>query len=290
VITWLGSGVRRTGGTLGQGGTLIACGPDRQAWWDPATRQVVCRDIPVAGNIQLKHSCYPQVITTNGKCAPFECPQDTVRDTDTGECLPNCPPGQVRSRVTRECEPIAAPPPPVVPPPAPGECLSAQQVIAAQPCFYFDAQGNYIGPPELVQGVDLAALRTFCLQTLAAGYFDLPLCDAPATVPAPPACLTPEQRGIIKYCRERGWTGDNRNANYICWSALKAPAELGDWEATPDCQPDAPPVTPPAQIPPDELPPPRPVPAPIARTEKSSAVPLLVGAAIVGAVAYFFLA
>jgi len=261
--------------------TNILCGPGKEAYWDTASRSVKCRGVGAAGRL-----CPPDQILGAGagtRCVPYVCPPNTVRDTDTGICWANCPPGQVRNRTTKQCEPIAAP----IPPPAPGECLSPQQVIAAQPCFYFDARGDYIGPPELVQGVDILALRNFCRQTLEAGYFDLPLCDPPATVPAPPACLTPEQRGIVKYCRERGWTGDNRAANYVCWTALKAPAELGDWEATPDCQPSVPPVTPPAEIPPGELPPPRPT--PIAQAKKSSAAPILIGAAVVAAAAYYFL-
>jgi hypothetical protein len=147
-----------------------------------------------------------------------------------------------------------------------------------------------------VQGVDLAELYKFCLQTFAAGYFYLPLCDAPATIPAPPSCLSPEERGVVNYCREKSWTGDNRTANYFCWAALKAPAELGDWEKTSDCQPSAPPVEPAADVPPEAGPLPGTAPGtvtpgtvPVAQAKKSSAAPLLIGAAVVAAAAYYFL-
>jgi hypothetical protein len=285
-VQWLGSA---RSGRLGQ---LISCGTNREAYWDVSAREMRCRDITVAGGIELRQ-CPPDQGSSPAGCVPIECPSGTVRNTDDGSCLPICPQGQVRSRVTGQCETAAAP---TIPPPAPGECLSAQQVIAAQPCFYFNAQGEYVGPPELVQGVDTSALFGFCLQSLAAGYFELPLCDAPATIPAPPSCLTPEQRGIVRYCREmdqrpiadtrRGWNGPNRTANYFCWTAFKALAEFGEWEAAPDCQPGVPPVTPPVEVPPGEPSVPGSAPAPIAK-KSSAVVPLLVGAAVVGAAVYF---
>jgi hypothetical protein len=111
-------------------------------------------------------------------------------------------------------------------------------------------------------------------------------------------------RRTLRYCRDVGWQGDDRAANYFCWYALKAPAELAEWEGTPDCPPD--------QVPIDEdQPPATETPAtpgvcnpgfafdaatnlcveiskPAPTAEKSSAVvPLLIGAAVVGAAVYF---
>jgi hypothetical protein len=159
--------------------------------------------------------------------------------------------------------------------------LDAPEVAAAQPCFYFDSAGNYVGPPELVQGVDIAALRTFCLQTYQAGYFDLPLCDAPATVPPQPSCIDPELRRVLRYCRDVGFQGDDRAANYFCWFALKAPAELAGWEAAQDC--------PPGQAPTETTVPTETAPTAPTAEKSSAAVPLLIGAAVVGAAAVYFL-
>lgn len=156
-------------------------------------------------------------------------------------------------------------------------------MVAAQPCFYFDAAGNYVGPPELVQGVDVAALRGFCLQTLAAGYFDLPLCDI-ATVPPPPSCISAEQRRLLRYCRDQGYTGDDRTANYFCWYALKAPPELAEWDRVADCPPGTEPP-PPAPPPPGTAPPP-PTAPPAAAPKKTSVGPLVLGAVIAAGVAY----
>jgi len=269
-IQWLGSAKKSV--SLGQA-QLAACGPGREGYWDVATQQVVCRDITVAGGlIAVPHVCHPQALGTNGQCVPFVCPEGTVRNLETGECYR--------------------------PPPVEGECLSVDQVVAAQPCFYFDAQGKYVGPANLVEGVDLAGLYQFCLQTLSSGYFDLPLCDAPRTVPPHPSCLTEANRAILNECRSSGWKGTDRNANYFCWYALKAPAELADWEATPDCPTGSPPEFEPpptgtAPPPQETLPgtPPATPGAPVGTTAptKSSAVPLLLGAAVVGTIAYFLL-
>jgi hypothetical protein len=248
-IQWLGSVSER--GTLGQ----PACAPDQEGFWDVATQSIVCRPVATAGGISLRQCALNEIATARG-CAPRVCPSGTVRGRD-GTC------------VTPQ-----------------GDCLNPQQVVAAQACFYFDAQGNYVGPAELVQGIDTAAFGRYCLQLYSAGYFDKPLCDPSGTAPAPPTdCLTPEQRGVVKYCRDKGWTGDNRLANNICWTLLKAPDVLAAWEATRDCEPSAPATEPPADIPPGEAALPT-----AAAEKKSSAVPLLVGAAVVGALAYFFLA
>jgi hypothetical protein len=236
-------------------------------------------------------------------CPPGEIPAGTppnqicVRDPSTsrcapgmhfnagyGRCIPDSCPGAVRDLSTGLCTPIIRPIPSFFPTPsttpsgplspAPGACLSTQDVVAMQPCFYLNpVTGVYEGPPELVQGVDTSLLVNFCLRsrgpTLELLNADLPLCDI-TTVPSPPSCITPEQRRLLTYCAERGFRGDDPASNFFCWFALKAPAELQEWVRTPNCAPGQVPV-------------PVPPPAPAAR--RSLVVPVLVGAAVVGAAA-----
>lgn len=172
------------------------------------------------------------------------------------------------------------------PQPAPGECLSPQQVLSAQPCFYLKGSGEdpsgwqYAGPPELLAGANPVDVVKFCIDTgytdllknTGDGYFVLPLCDPPATLPGPPSCITPDQRRVLLSCPSGS---DNPFMNYFCWIGQKAPAILQAWVNTPDCPPG---TTVPA-----------PTTTATAATAKksSSAVPLLIGAAVVGAAVYF---
>lgn len=202
------------------------------------------------------------------------------------------------------------------PQPAPGECLNPQQVASAQPCFYMVGFGEdpsnwkYEGPPELLAGANSTDVVKFCIDTgftdliqdTGDGYFVLPLCDSD-TLPAPPSCITPEQRRALTSCTAQGVKSGDRAANYFCWIGLKAPQLLQEWIDTPDCPPGEVPDTPPQEPPiaPGEC---RPgfvfnaaanppcvaiTPTQSVPTAKksSAALPLLIGAAVVGAAVYY---
>ncbi len=227
------------------------CDAGTAPFWDVSRQAILC--LPAA-----QDPCPGQALGPNG-CVPIDCPPGTVRNTNDGSCSS-----------------------PTIPPPAPGECLDAQEVVTAQPCFYFDQSGNYVGPPELVQGVDIAKLYTFCSQTYAAGYFNLPLCD-PSTLPSPPSCIDPETRRILTYCTQQGAMGPDRAANYFCWLANKSGPLFGEWLRTSDCPVGQVPI--PGPVAPPRAPIPPLAPSPYAAKKGGVAVPLLIGAAIIGGAA-----
>jgi hypothetical protein len=252
-----------------------------------------------AGRVRCRPSAFepcPSGEASYGQagCVPITCPAGTVRDLSTFECVP---PFQLPSVPIGPLQPTS-PITPQRPQPAPGECLSTQQVVSAQPCFYLvgfgeDPSGwSYQGPPELIAGANPDDVARFCINTgytdlignTGDGYFVLPLCDPERDLPRPPSCITPEQRRILTYCAERGSRGGDPAANYFCWFALKAPAMLREWVDTPDCPPGQVPIPPPLPPPGTPTLPSPPVQTPT--TAKSSiAVPLLIGAAIVGGAA-----
>lgn len=163
-------------------------------------------------------------------------------------------------------------------------CLSIEQVFAAAPCFFIHGD-RYDGPSELLQGLDPDKVVAFCKQTFAEGYFSQPLCDK-NVAPPPPACITADQRRVLEYCTTKGAGGDDPVANWLCWFGLKAPERLREWIETANCvvEPSLPPVL--LREPPQNM---TVIPSTPAPAKKSSVVPLVVGAAAIGA-AWWFLA
>jgi hypothetical protein len=145
-------------------------------------------------------------------------------------------------------------------------------VFAAVPCFYIK-EGRYVGPVEFLRGLDPVAVVNFCKQTLDEGYFGQPLCNT-NDVPPPPECLVSDQRRVLEYCA--GSRRDDPVANWLCWFGTKSPERMRQWIETDDCPVD------PALPAPD-------APETSASAAKSSPAPLLVGAAILGGVAWWFL-
>jgi len=171
--------------------------------------------------------------------------------------------------------PTPAPTPTSAPPVTPA-CLTVEQVFAAAPCFYVNnTTERYEGPEELLRGLDPNKVAQFCLQARQEGYFAQPLCDLDI-VPPPPACLTPDQRRVIQSCIENGTRSSDRTANWLCWFGLKAPNRLQRWVEAHDC----------------ELAPLPPSPAqPLSPVKRSrSVLPVIVGAAIIGGVAWLLYA
>lgn len=265
-IQWLGAPR-----TLGQAGCRVPpCPPGNRRVFDPSCPSVTSSTPGVTlepiGTVRCEPAAFepcPEGQASYGaaNCVPIRCPPGTVRDLSNFECVPEL------ARPPLPIGPLQPGALPIVP--TGSACLTAQQVVAAQPCFYFDQAGDYVGPTELVQGVDIAQLRALCLQSLAAGHFDLPLCPGDAAaLPAPPSCIDPETRRILTYCTQQGATGPDRFANYFCWLANKSGPLFGEWLRTPNCDGTAPTesTTPPAQ-------------------RRSLAAPLLIGAAIIAGVA-----
>jgi uncharacterized protein YkwD len=186
--------------------------------------------------------------------------------------------------------PVPQPAPSTLPPTEPAtNCLTMQQMIGAIPCFHVNPKtGRYEGPLELIRGADPAQVGEFCKQT---GYYDLlegrqrgyfvqPLCAASvAELPAIPDCVTSEHRRLLNYCAENNFRGNDPASNWFCWFALKVPDRLAAWSRAPNCA-GAEPITMRRVVTPT---------APAAPSAASSAVPLLIGAAVIGAAAYFLL-
>jgi uncharacterized protein YkwD len=186
--------------------------------------------------------------------------------------------------------PAPAPAPPTEQPPVPAtQCLTMEQIFAAVPCFYINpSTGRYEGPVEFLRGLDPVAVVNFCKQTLKEGYFDQPLCS-PNDVPPPPECLVADQRRVLEYCV--GTRRDDPVANWLCWFGTKSPERFRQWVETQSCPVD-PSLPPPAapETPPILIPSPVRFQAPVAPiAQKSSSAPLIVGAAILGGLAWYFL-
>jgi uncharacterized protein YkwD len=191
-------------------------------------------------------------------------------------------PGSLRQSPVQQRPPAPAPTP--APAPAPTtQCLTMEQVFAAVPCFYIK-DGRYQGPPEFIRELDPVAVAQWCKQ--AESYFGQPLCNT-NDVPPPPECLVSDQRRVLEYCV--GSRRDDPVANWLCWFGTKSPERFRQWVETQNCLVDPSLPTPAAPETPVLIRSPVrfSVPAPV--SQKSSPVPLVVGAAILGGVAWWFL-
>jgi hypothetical protein len=225
-------------GTVGQAGACVEppCLPGYVKVLDPVCLNGRVRCEPrVAGLFEETCPAADMVFSNKStRCVPVMCPPGTERN-ERDEC-------QAPLRPLPGLRPLEEPTP--EPTPELGGCLDPQEVIAAQPCFHINPTTlQYEGPPDLVAAFtpeNRANLPSLCLQLAQQRYFDQPLCDPGRTIPAAPSCLTPEQRDVLNYCqanRQNISAGPNRAFNWICWFSLKDEPLFQEWVRTADCQP-----------------------------------------------------
>lgn len=107
-------------------------------------------------------------------------------------------------------------------------CVSQDDVEPMMGCFAG-------GPP---QGWSADYHNQWCAQR-GAGMRHNAWCPG---VPPPPVpdCLTPQHRGVVDYCTDRGYGGGNPFLNGLCWAAIRG-GSIAALQSTPNCVADVPP-------------------------------------------------